>query len=307
MIRRDFLQRMASGGMLLSAGKFPMHALGNSALPPEIKKITILHTNDVHSRIDPFPMDGGRNEGRGGVVRRGALIDSIRREGNPVLLLDAGDFFQGTPYFNLFGGEIELKAMSALGYDAATIGNHDFDGGIDGLANQMHNANFPLISSNYDFSDTVLHDKVKPFKVFTFEEIKVGVFGLGIELRGLVPQTLYKATRYLDPVKHAADTAKFLRKEMGCQYVVCMSHLGFKYQEEKISDVSLASLTNDIDLIIGGHTHTFLRDAELVPNQDKSQVVVNQVGWGGIRLGRIDVFFEKNRPGRCEACQNLKV
>lgn len=291
---------------MLGAGAFPWQALAG-AYAPELLKLTILHTNDVHSRIDPFPMDGSRNEGRGGIIPRGAMIDSIRREGQPVLLLDAGDFFQGTPYFNLFGGEVELKSMSALGYDAATIGNHDFDGGIDGLAKQLPHAKFSMINSNYDFSDTVLHDKVEPYKIFQYGEIKVGVFGVGIELTGLVPKALYKATVYQDPVAVANRTAKKLREELGCQYVICLSHLGYSYKHEKIDDLKMAKLTRNIDLIIGGHTHTFLKKAELVDNLDKAKVVVNQVGWAGIRLGRVDVYFEKNRAGRCEACVNLDV
>lgn len=307
MVRRDFIRSLTAGGIVLGAGQFPLQALAANAYAPELLKLTILHTNDVHSRIDPFPMDGGRNAGRGGILRRGAMIDSIRRRGNPVLLLDAGDFFQGTPYFNLFGGEVEIKSMTALGYDAATIGNHDFDGGIDGLAKQLKHSNFSLLTSNYDFSDTVMHDKVEPYKIFTYGEIKVGVFGVGIELDGLVPKSLYKATRYQDPVPIANRTAKLLKAEKGCHYVICLSHLGYSYKHDKIDDVKLAKLTRGIDLIIGGHTHTFMKQADIQQNLDGDAVLVNQVGFAGIRLGKIDVYFEKNRPGRCEACKNLAV
>lgn len=307
MERRNFVKRLATGGLLLGAGSFPWSALARDAYAPELLKLTILHTNDVHSRIDPFPMDGSRNAGRGGVARRSALIDKIRREGHPVLLLDAGDFFQGTPYFNLFGGEVEIKSMTALGYDATTIGNHDFDGGIDGLSNQMKHANFSFLNSNYDFSDTVLHDKIEEHKVFQYGEIKVGVFGIGLELDGLVPKALYKATRYLDPVERANKTAKHLRENLNCDYVICLSHLGFKYNNDTISDVRLAGVTQGIDLIIGGHTHTFMKEAALITNEKKSKVMVHQVGFAGIRLGRIDVYFEKNKPGRCEACKSIEV
>ncbi len=307
MLRRNFIKKIGASSLILGAGGFPIHAFGSDLLGPSIKRLTILHTNDVHSRVDPFPMDGGRNQGKGGVVRRAELIDRIRAEGNDVLLLDAGDIFQGTPYFNMFGGEVEMKAMSSMGYDAGTIGNHDFDLGVEGLEKQLKHANFPLIVSNYDFSDTIMGGKTLMHKIFEFDKIKVGVFGLGIELEGLVPQSLYKATRYLDPIPIAQQQADILRKEKGCDYVICLSHLGYKYREQKLSDLDLAAMTDNIDLIIGGHTHTFLNRPEVKKNKSDQAVMVNQVGFAGIRLGRIDVSFERSRPGRCETCENLLV
>ena len=160
MQRRTFIQHSLAGMALLTAGNFPLEALAD----PEIIKLTILHTNDVHSRIDPFPLDGSRNEGKGGAAKRANLIKRIRSEEEHVLLFDAGDIFQGTPYFNYFNGELEFKVMSAMKYDAATIGNHDFDGGIDGLYKQLPNANFPLLISNYDFSDTIMNGKTQEYK-----------------------------------------------------------------------------------------------------------------------------------------------
>jgi len=307
MLRRNFIKKIGATGLMLGAGSLPMRAIEGMVSGHDIRRLTILHTNDVHSRIDPFPMDGGRNQGLGGVVRRSKLIESIRAEGNPVLLLDAGDIFQGTPYFNMFGGEVEMKAMSSMGYDASTIGNHDFDGGIEGLHKQLPHANFPLLTANYDMSDTIMHDKIQDHKIFTYNEIKIGVFGIGIELTGLVPKSLYKGTRYLDPVKKAQDQANILRNEKNCDYVICLSHLGFKYREEKIADLNLAELTTNIDLIIGGHTHTFLNKPVVKKNMEGKPVMINQVGFAGIRLGRIDVFFEKSRVGRCESCKNLLV
>ncbi len=276
---------------------------------PDITKLTILHTNDVHSRLDPFPMDGSKNQGLGGVAKRATLIKRIRKEQKNVLLLDAGDIFQGTPYYNFFGGEIEMKVMSELGYDAATLGNHDFDGGLDGLELQLVHTKFPLISSNYDFSNTVMNKKTIPYTIFKKDGIKIGVFGLGISLDGLVLRSNYADTQYLDPLIEGQKWATFLRNEEKCDYVICLSHLGYKYKDDsnKISDVILAQNTNDIDLIIGGHTHTFLNEPDRLQNKDGRPVLVTQVGWAGIVLGRLDVYFERNKKGSCVTCKNLFV
>jgi len=304
MKRRSFVKTLTQTGVLLSTSNWMM----DMALATETIKLTILHTNDVHSRIDPFPMDGGRNEGRGGASRRAALINRLRSEEEHVLLLDAGDIFQGTPYFNFFGGELEFKLMSEMGYDAATIGNHDFDAGIDGLHKQLPNSNFPLLISNYDFSDTIMNDQTQPFKIFKKGGVKIGVFGLGIELDGLVPKDLYKETRYLDPLETANQTAHILKNELRCDYVICLSHLGYHYKNEnKVDDHAIAKMSSQIDLIIGGHTHTFLQKPELLKNLEGNPVVVNQVGWGGIYLGRIDVFFERSKKGQCASCENIAI
>ncbi|NND32633.1 MAG: bifunctional metallophosphatase/5'-nucleotidase, partial [Saprospiraceae bacterium] len=188
MERRTFLRTTARGATVLPflAG-LPMAVTA----APQLKKLTILHTNDVHSRIDPFPMDGSRTEGLGGAARRAKLIEQIRLEESNVLLLDSGDIFQGTPYFNFFAGELEIKIMTEMGYYATTIGNHDFDAGLEGLLRQMPHASFPFIVSNYDFSDTPLHQKTLPYQVFDKAGIRVGVLGVGIELQGLVPEKLY--------------------------------------------------------------------------------------------------------------------
>lgn len=304
MNRRNFIQTFGSGALLAGAGTFPLQAF---AADPEILKLTILHTNDVHSRIEPFPMDGSRMQGLGGAARRAALIKKIRQEQEHVLLLDAGDIFQGTPYFNVYGGELEMKLMTQMGYDAATIGNHDFDAGIDGLYKQLPNANFSLINCNYNFSNTVLKEKVKPYQIFNRGHIKIGVLGVGIELQGLVPKALYKETQYLDPLDNANKTAALLKNDEKCDFVICLSHLGYKYSENKISDITLANKTRHIDLIIGGHTHTFLDEPVVEANLDGEQVLINQVGWAGVVLGRLDVFFERNRKGKCVSCRNVLV
>ncbi len=303
MQRRKFIKSVASTSLITSLGGFPLSAFAKE----DLIKLTILHTNDLHSRIEPFPMDGSRNEGLGGAARRATLIQKIRSEAEHSLLLDAGDIFQGTPYFNFFLGELEFKLMSAMKYDAATIGNHDFDAGIEGLAKQMPLANFPLLNANYDFSDTELNGKIKPYKIFQKGDLKIGVFGVGIELEGLVAAEMYKNTRYLDPLKKANHYAKMLRKEEKCDLVICLSHLGYKYRGDKISDIVLAQQSKNIDVIIGGHTHTFMKSAETYYNLDQKEVIVNQVGWAGMMLGRLDFYFERNRKGKCVGCGNSLI
>jgi 5'-nucleotidase len=293
MKRRDFIEKTAAGATFVGLG------LSLSSFESaEVKQITILHTNDVHSHIDPFPMDDPRNPNMGGVARRAALIEKIRQENTNVLLLDAGDIFQGTPYFNYYGGELEFKLMSMMKYDLSTIGNHDFDNGVDGLTAQMPHATFEFVSANYDFKNTSMAAYVKPYKIFNKNGIKIGVFGLGIELNGLVDKKMYKETVYNNPVETAQDMVRILKKEQKCDLVICLSHLGYKYNKEdadKISDLKLAALTKDIDLIIGGHTHTFLDKPTIVKNLDGNEVLVNQVGCYGINLGRIDFYLDNNK------------
>lgn len=297
MKRRDFIQKTAAGSALLSLGGLSL----SSFKTVTTKHLTVLHTNDVHSYIDPFPANHPKNPNMGGVARRAALIASIRKENPNVLLLDAGDIFQGTPYFNYYGGELEFKLMSMMQYDLATIGNHDFDNGIDGLYAQLPHANFEFVSANYDFKNTVMNGHVKPYKVLNKDGIKVGVFGLGVGLDGLVDKKNYKETIYNDPLTVAQDMARILKQDQKCDLVICLSHLGYKYKDEpeKICDTKLATLTKDIDLIIGGHTHTFLDKPTILKNVEGKDVLVNQVGCYGINLGRIDFYFDddKNASG----------
>ncbi|MDB0027125.1 metallophosphatase [Flavobacteriales bacterium] len=259
-------------------------------------KITILHTNDMHSHIQPFK--SGRNKGLGGMAQRAGLINSIREQEDNVLLLDAGDIFQGTPYFNFYGGELEFKLMSKMKYDAVTIGNHDFDNGLEGFAKQLPHANFPFLIANYDFNDTILKDKFKPYKIFNKGGIKIGVFGIGIELNELVPKKLYGNTIYKDPIETSNKYATHLKKEEKCDLVICLSHIGFKYKNDKVSDMVLATQSRDIDLIIGGHTHTFLKKPVRIQNLENKEVLINQVGWAGINLGKIDFHFSQNNGSK---------
>lgn len=302
MKRRDFLYRSALGGGVLLVPRLA-GALSERRLP----RLTILHTNDWHSRVDPFPDDGSRNAGQGGAVRRAALIEQIRAVEPEVLLLDSGDIFQGTPYFNFFLGELEMKLMSQMGYDAATIGNHDFDGGLENLANQSAKSSFPLLNANYDLTGTPLAQRVQPYRVFERAGVRVGVFGLGIDLVGLVPPKLYGPIRYQDPVTVGNATAEKLKSEEGCDLVICLSHLGFRYRDDKISDVTLAAGSRNIDLILGGHTHTFLDRPVVVDDVDGRPVVINQVGFAGLRLGRLDIAFPRTGEVKCVACSNLRV
>ena len=292
MKRREFIQKTAATTALAGLG-----LSFSSFKSSDTKHLTILHTNDVHSYIDPFPADHPRNANMGGVSRRAAIIENIRKENPNLLLLDAGDIFQGTPYFNYYGGELELKLMSMMKYDLGTLGNHDFDNGIEGFYSQMHNATFDFVTSNYDFNNTVLQGKTKQYKIFDKNGIKVGIFGLGIELAGLVDSKNYKETKYLNPVEIAQDLSRILKHEQKCDLVICLSHLGYKYNDEKdkISDVKLATLTKDIDLIIGGHTHTFLDKPTILKNSEGKEVIVNQAGCYGINMGRIDFYFDNDK------------
>lgn len=292
MKRREFIEKTAAGSALLSLG------LSLSSFETvKTQQLTILHTNDVHSYIDPFPADHPRNANMGGVARRASLIEKIREENPNVLLLDAGDIFQGTPYFNYYGGELEFKLMSMMKYDLATIGNHDFDNGLQGLYAQLPHASFDFVSANYDFKNTVMDGHVKPYKIFNKNGIKVGVFGLGVELQGLVDKKMYGETVYNDPVETTQDMVRILKQEQKCDLVICLSHIGYNYRNEpeKICDMKLATLTKDIDMILGGHTHTFLDKPTVVKNLDGKDVLVNQVGCYGINLGRIDVFFDSDK------------
>lgn len=293
MKRRTFIQQTTTAGAFIGLGGLTLSSIESK----QTKKITILHTNDVHSHIDPFGPNDGRNANKGGVARRASLIESIRRNNPNTLLLDAGDIFQGTPYFNYYGGELEFKLMSMLKYDLATIGNHDFDNGIDGFYAQLPNAEFDFVSANYDFTNTVLDTHVKPYKIFVKDGIKIGVFGLGIELDGLVPKKLYKETVYNNPIEIAQDMSRILKEDEKCDLVICLSHLGYYYKKnpETVSDIVLAKQTKNIDLIIGGHTHTFLKKPTIEKNSIGENVLVNQVGCYGLYVGQIDFYLEEGK------------
>ncbi|MBF6597047.1 MAG: metallophosphoesterase [Fermentimonas sp.] len=251
------------------------------------KEIVILHTNDTHSRIEPLPKTDKYSADKGGVVRRANYIDQVRKENKNVLLFDAGDFLQGTPYFNLFKGEIEVKSMNHMGYDAVTLGNHEFDYGLEVLEKVARLAKFPIVSSNYDFSETKLNGLIKPFIIIRKGGVKIGVIGINIQPKGLIAANNYKGVKYLDPIKTANDMAQMLRVTHNCDMVICISHLGHN------PDLNLAESTTGIDLIIGGHSHTFMKTPSIRKNIDENDVLVFQTNGRGVYVGRIDVKLEK--------------
>lgn len=291
MKRRNFIKKTAAFSALTAVGGLSLQSFNTK----NQKHITILHTNDTHSHIEPFEASHYKHANKGGVSRRAVLVEQVRKENPNTLLLDAGDIFQGTPYFNYFGGELEFKLMSMLKYDVATIGNHDFDNSIDGLYKQLPHAKFDFVSANYDFKNTVLDTHVKPYKIIVKDDIKIGIFGLGIELNGLVDKKMYKETKCLNPYEVAQDMSRILKKEHHCDLIICLSHLGYYYKRkpDAICDLNLAKRSKNIDLIIGGHTHTFLPKPTVVKNADGKNMLVNQVGAYGLNLGRIDFYFDE--------------
>ncbi|WP_426480722.1 bifunctional metallophosphatase/5'-nucleotidase [Chryseobacterium sp. R2ACT005] len=298
MDRKSFLKAIGGGSLAMALAPNMMMAEELKILDlKSANKLTILHTNDQHSRIEPFDASYTRNPNQGGFARRANLIQQIRNQESNVLLLDSGDIFQGTPYFNFFGGELEFKLMSMMKYDASTMGNHDFDNGLDGFLKVLPNAKFPFICSNYDFKNTILDGKTSPYKIFNKNGIKVGIFGVGIQLDGLVGKKQYGETVYSNPIDVAQHYSNYLKKEQKCDLVICLSHIGYDYKDEpnKISDKILAANTENIDIILGGHTHTFLPEPQSYTNRQGKNVLVNQVGWAGLLLGRIDFYFDTNK------------
>lgn len=294
MNRRKFIRTTSIASLALgTVGQGIGKTIANAITTENngFERLVVLHTNDMHSHLEPFASTDPKYPNQGGMARRATLIKQIRAEGHPTLLLDAGDVFQGTPYFNLFKGEPEFKMMSAMGYDVGTLGNHDFDNGITGLVQMMPYAQFPLINANYTLTETELDGKIKPFQIIKKGPLKIGVVGLGVELQGLVSPVLTGKIGYSNPIPIAQAWANRLKFDFACHYVVVLSHLGYSYATNQISDLVLAKQTENIDLIVGGHTHTFLNEPTLVKNRAGQAVLVSQAGWAGLRLGRIDIYF----------------
>ena len=293
MKRRHFLKKIKFSSFY---GLTLPYFINDDYFDNGLKKITILHTNDVHSHIDPFPKNDPLNPSGGGVIARANLINLVKKDNPHTLVLDAGDVFQGTPYFNFFGGELELKLMSKMGYNASTLGNHEFDNGMEKLSKVLKHANFSFLNSNYTLKNTPLENKIKSHEIFNINGIKIGVFGLGIELEGLVEKKLYKGIKYLNPIEISKDISDDLKYNHNCDLIICLSHLGFSYSKDKniMCDLILAKQTKNIDLIIGGHTHTFLDEPVKVKNLENKDVIINQVGCFGINLGKIDFYFSEN-------------
>lgn len=305
--RRDFLKfTLGTAAAVYGLNSHAQSILQNEK---EFTKLTILYTNDQHSRIEPFPANDAKYPGEGGFAKRASLIEKIKAEDKNVLLLDAGDIFQGTPYFNYFHGEIEYKLMTLMGYDAVTFGNHDFDMGCENILKQMPHAGFDFINCNYDFSDTLLskNKKIAPYRIYKKGPLKIGVLGVGIDLENLVDIKYTNGIVYNDPIANANKIASILKNDEKCDYVICLSHLGYKYDSNKISDIVLAEKSKNIDLIIGGHTHTFLDTPQITLNSDKQQVQITQVGWAGVWLGKIEVFFSSYNKKTIQNNKNIPI
>ena len=305
--RRQFLGTTLLGGAALALARTPLSSYAHTPasanlfaplLEPKDGEtlITILHTNDQHSQIDPLPAND-RYAGKGGVARRATLVKQLRKENPNTLLVDAGDSFQGTPYFNLYKGEVEYKAMSAVGYDVVTLGNHDFDNGIEALAEAMKFATFDFVSANYDVRGTAIEKRVKPYVVRVMNGVRVGLFGLGIKLEGLNPPESFKGLKYYDPVKVARGAVRALREVERCAMVVCISHLGYypKPKGDELGDSQVAEQVDGIDFIASGHTHTFMRQPVLARQPSGRDTVIFQVGKSGIYLGRVDFTVKANK------------
>ena len=254
--------------------------------------LTILHTNDTHSQVEPLPGGSPRTPGMGGYACRMGLIAQIRAEEPNVLLLDAGDYWQGTPYFNFFNGRVEVDAMNRMGYDAATLGNHEFDNGLDTLAAVLRGARFPVVSSNYVFDHAGMANLVKPYVVVERGGLRIGIMAVNVNPEGLVMQANYRGMQWLDPVGVANETADYLKGRLGCDLVICLSHLGADEARFEPNDFSLARRSRHIDVVIGGHSHELIADTTAT-NLDGRAVIIAQAGKSGAYLGRIDLVLER--------------
>ena len=243
-------------------------------------RLTILHTNDTHSQVEP------KKDGKGGYARRMGLIAQERKADRQLLLLDAGDFCQGTPYFNYYHGRVELEAMNRMGYDAATLGNHEFDNGLDTLAEVLRIARFPIVCANYDFRGTPLEDIVRPYTIIRRPGLKIGVFGLGCDPRGIISTKNFEPARFLEPYPIAQQMADTLRAQQ-CDIVICLSHMGTCGKNKgDLCDTAMVARTRGIDVVIGGHTH-MMYDHLRVANLDGDSIPVCQMGKAGGNLGKI--------------------
>ncbi len=252
--------------------------------------LVILHTNDVHSNIEP--LTSGRNAGFGGFERRASYIKSIRETHPNVILLDAGDYNQGTPYYTMFKGEVEVMLYNAMGYDAVCLGNHEFDDGKEALAQRLKNADFKTLCANYDLSESPLNDLVEPWIIIERGGRRVGIIGVMLDLKGYVPESARAGIKYRNPIGVVNKIAKRLKSKERCDLVIVLSHLGFDGGTvDRPSDTILAQRSKNVDIIIGGHSHTFLEEPAIILNRSGKGVIVNQTGALGVYVGRIDISF----------------
>lgn len=260
----------------------------------DVKELWILHTNDTHSRVEPIPVTDPNPEyaGKAGFVRRATLIKGMREQNKDLLLFDCGDFSQGSPYYNMFKGEVEVKLMNEMGYDAGTIGNHEFDFGLDNMARLFKMANFPIVCANYGVKGTVLEGIVKPYVILEREGVKIGVFGLSPVLEGLVQTKNYEGVVFESPIEAAQRVAKILKEQEKCDLVVCLSHLGWK--GEPYSDETLIANTRNIDIVLGGHSHSYFDKTLFYKNLDGKDIPLQQMGKNAVYVGKMKVEMEKN-------------
>ncbi|HET9571408.1 MAG TPA: metallophosphatase [Bacteroidales bacterium] len=251
--------------------------------------LVLLHTNDTHSQLEPYRSDDKYNADMGGIVRRAALIREVRSKEPNVLVVDAGDFVQGTPYYNLFKGEAEINLMNKLGLNAVTLGNHEFDNGILFLSNVLRKANFKIVCSNYDVSATKLKKYVHSWLIVKKGKLRIGIVSANISPNSLISPINFEGIKYSEPYETAEAKAAWLKTVKKCDLVVCLSHLGFDNKGDAPDDIRLAEKTKSIDVIIGGHTHTFMRSPLKKINAIGDTVLINQVGKGGIYVGRMDL------------------
>lgn len=259
------------------------------------KQLVILHSNDTHSTIEPVSMYSKVKEaaGKAGFVRRVAMVKEQRKQNPGLLLFDSGDFSQGSTYYTMFKGEVEIGLMNIMGYDAATIGNHEFDFGLDNLALLALKAKFPIVCSNCDFDGTPCEGLIKKYIVIERDGIRIGVFGLTPKVEGLVMRENIEGVKYIDPIEASKEMVKTLREKEKCNVVVCLSHLGWGLGPEYMDDQQLVAATNGIDIVLGGHSHTYMKEMEWVKNVDGEGVPVDQNGKHGAFIGRITLTLEK--------------
>lgn len=257
--------------------------------------LNILQTSDTHSRIEPIsPHAADQSAGKGGVLRRVAFVEHYRAEHPGVLLFDCGDISQGTPYYNMFKGELEVKMMNLMKYDAMTIGNHEFDFGLENMARLFHLASFPVVCANYDVSGTILEGLVKPYVVLQREGLRIGVFGLSPRLEGLVQASNCQGVVYRDPIAAARETVEILRGREHCDVVICLSHLGMLGVASEVpGDEALATGTSGIDVILGGHSHTFMEHPAVLLNAEGREVPVMHTGKNGVYVGELKLILQK--------------
>lgn len=265
-----------------------------TAAAQSTKEIYLFHTNDMHSRIEPFPENYQDTllAGKAGMVRRATFISQQREIHPDLLLFDCGDFSQGTPYYNIYKGEVEISMMNEMRYDAGTIGNHEFDFGLENMARLFRLAEFPIVCANYDVTGTVLEGLVKEYVVLHRDGIKIGVFGLGAELEGLVAKASYGDVKFEDPVSEAQRIADLLKMQEKCDLVICLSHLGWK--GEPYSDVELIENTCNIDVVLGGHSHSYFEKPEYYKNLDGVEVPLQQMGKHAAFIGKMVLTLQKN-------------